>query len=51
MTEVQDLEYGVPLDSEVPHLHVLYMERNHVMNSLKQLPVSEVNESTISNNS
>ena len=53
MTEVHDDDFGsgVPQDAELPHLHVLCHERNYIINRLTELPLSEVTETAIADNS
>lgn len=53
MSEVNDDDFasGVPQDSDLPHLHVLCHERNYIMNKITELPLSEVTESVIADNS
>ena len=53
MTEVnvEDFSSGIPLDSDLPHLHVLCHEKNYIMNRLVELPAKEVTETIISDQS
>ena len=53
MSEVNEEDFGsgVPQDSDLPHLHVLCHERNYIMNKITELPLAEVTETAINDNS
>jgi len=53
MSEVNEDDFGpgVPLDSDIPQLHVLCHERNYIINRLTELPLTEVTENAIADHS
>ena len=49
--EADDLPLGIPNEDKLPKLHVISYRRNHVLNSIKQLPKPEINKDYIKEHS